>query len=159
MAILLRCEIAVRSAHCCLCGVKEEETNCVFFYCRIVWLVWNLYFKWLDILSVTPHDSYSNFLQFCNVSESVNLGIESIWIAVVSEIWSYRNKILFKGGVLDYSEIFSLTQLKVWSLITSKFPPVCFSYSDWYFFSSGLPCFALAYVLLWFLAGLVLNCW
>jgi len=84
--------------------------------------VWNLYFKWLDILSVTRHDSYSHFLQLCNVSESVNLGIESIWIAVFNEIWSYKNKILFKGGVLDYSEIFSLAQLKVWSLITSKYP-------------------------------------
>jgi len=48
--------------------------------------------------------------------------MRSIWIAVVSEIWSHRNKILFKGGVLDYYEIFSLAQLKVWSWITSKFP-------------------------------------
>ena len=66
-----------------------------------------------------------------NAPESVNLGMRNIWIAVVSEIWSHRNKIIFKDGVLDSSKIFSLAQLKVWSLITSKFPSTCFSFSDW----------------------------
>jgi len=86
-----------------------------FFYSRITWLVWNLCYVCLDILSVVPLCFYSHFLQFRlrNVPESVNLGLESIWIVVVSEIWSHRNKILFKDGVLDYSEIFSLAQLKV----------------------------------------------
>jgi len=131
-ANLLTREIVIESALCCLCGVKLKETNHMFFDCRIVWLVWNLCFKWLGIFSVT-HGSYSHFLQFgmCNVSESVNLGMGSIWIVVVSEIWSHKKMILFKGGGLDYSEIFSLTQLKVWSWITYKFSYVCFSYSDW----------------------------
>jgi len=54
----------------------------------------------------------------------------NIWIAVVNEIWSHRNKIIFKDGVLDYSEIFSSAQLKVWSWITSKVLSACFSFSD-----------------------------
>jgi len=97
--------------------------------------VWNLCFAWLGILSIAPLHAYSHFLQFrlCNAPESVNLGVENIWIAVVSEIWSHRNKIIFKAGVLDYSEIFSLAQLKVWSSITYKFPYACFSFSYWCF--------------------------
>jgi len=79
--------------------------------------VWNLYHAWLGILSVASLHAYFHFLQFklSNAPESVNLGVGYIWIAVVSEIWSHRNKIIFKGGVLDsYSfEVFSLAQLKV----------------------------------------------
>jgi len=33
-------------------------------------------------------------------------------VAIVSEIWSHRNKAVFRGGVVDAEEIFSLTQLK-----------------------------------------------
>jgi len=38
----------------------------------------------------------------------------TIWIVVVSEIWSLRNKIIFKEGVVDVSEVFALIQLKAW---------------------------------------------
>ena len=41
------------------------------------------------------------------------------------------NKHIFKGGVVNHSEIFTLAQLKVWSWITSKSAPACFSYSEW----------------------------
>jgi len=55
---------------------------------------------------------------------------ESVWIAVVGEIWQHGNKYTFKGGVIDHSKIFTLAQLKVWSLITTKFVPACFSYFE-----------------------------
>jgi len=32
---------------------------------------------------------------------------------MVSEIWRHRNKHIFKGEVIDHSEIFSMTQLNV----------------------------------------------
>jgi len=56
--------------------------------------------------------------------------MRNIWIAVVSEIWTHRNKIIFKSEVLDYSELFSLAQLKVWYWFSSKFPSACFFFSD-----------------------------
>jgi len=34
-------------------------------------------------------------------------------MTVISEIWKPKNKYIFKGGVIDHSEIFSLIQLKV----------------------------------------------
>jgi len=55
----------------------------------------------------------------------------SIWIAVVNEIWKHRNKHIFQGGVIDHSEMFTLTQLKVWSWVTSKSGSACFTYSEW----------------------------
>jgi len=33
-------------------------------------------------------------------------------VAIVSEIWSHKNKVVFNGGVVDAEEIFSLAQLK-----------------------------------------------
>jgi len=39
---------------------------------------------------------------------------------MVREIWCHRNKVIFKGGVVDHSEIFTLAQLKAWSWVTSK---------------------------------------
>jgi len=35
-----------------------------------------------------------------------------MWVAIVSEIWSHRNKVVFSGGVVDDEESFSLAQLK-----------------------------------------------
>jgi len=87
----------------------------LFFGCIIVWLVWNLCFEWLGLSSAVHHTSISHFLQF-NIHEaptSVNLILESVWIAVLSEIWRHRNKYIFKGGVIDHSEIFSIAQLMV----------------------------------------------
>jgi len=53
---------------------------------------------------------------------SVNLIMGIVWIALVSEIWTHKNNCLFKGGMVDLTEIFSLTQVKVWSWILSKKP-------------------------------------
>jgi len=44
---------------------------------------------------------------------------------MVSEIWSHRNRIIFKGGVLDYSEIFSLAQLKVVDFSRQVYRIIC----------------------------------
>ena len=59
-------------------------------------------------------DSRAHFQQFrlCSASESVNAVWGTIWIVVVSDIWSLRNKIIFKGGEVDASEVFALIQLK-----------------------------------------------
>jgi len=38
-----------------------------------------------------------------------------IWIAVINEIWKHRNKVIFKGGVVDVLEVFALIQLKTWT--------------------------------------------
>jgi len=37
----------------------------------------------------------------------------------------------FENGRVDYYEIFTLPQLKVWSWLTSKVKGVSFTYSQW----------------------------
>jgi len=46
----------------------------------------------------------------CNASESVNVIWGTIWTAAVNEIWRLRNKVIFKGGVVDVSKVFALIQ-------------------------------------------------
>jgi len=51
----------------------------------------------------------------CYAPESANLVLGCVQIAVVREICSHMNKVIFKGEVVDHSTIFSLVQLNVWS--------------------------------------------
>jgi len=69
------------------------------------------------ITPVDHVDLVSHFLHFnlLNASTQVNVVWSSVWIAVVNEIWKHMNKHIFQGGVIDYSEMFTLAQLKVWS--------------------------------------------
>ena len=54
--------------------------------------------------------SGSHFERFkiLNALNSVNLTIGNILIALVSKIWRHMNNCLFKGGVVDHPEVFSL---------------------------------------------------
>jgi len=35
-----------------------------------------------------------------------------MWVAIVSKIWKHRNKVVFRGWVVDAEKVFSLAQLK-----------------------------------------------
>jgi len=51
----------------------------------------------------------------CNGSDSVNKVWGAIWVGVVSEIWKYRNNVIFNRGVIDEFKLFVLVQVNVWS--------------------------------------------
>jgi len=51
-------------------------------------------------------------------------------VAIVSEMWNHRNKVVFNSGVLDNEEIFILAQGWLW--LEYKWTKNSFSYSDWY---------------------------
>jgi len=112
---LERREVHVESNLCCLHRVSEESTSHLFFGCIVVWLAWNLCYTWLEVSSVNILSPWSHYELFKILDEtiSVNLILGNVWIALISEIWRHRNNCLFNGGVVDYSEVFSLTQIKV----------------------------------------------
>jgi len=37
-----------------------------------------------------------------------------MWLAVLKEIWTLRNKIVFEDGQVDEVEVFGTTQLHAW---------------------------------------------
>ena len=75
---------------------------------------------------------FQNF-QLFSVNKKVNTMWKGMWIAIEWEIWNYRNKIVFNNAVVDDVEIFTLIQLKTWSLVKFRGPMVYCSFSDWYF--------------------------
>jgi len=65
---------------------------------------------------VVRHESTSvNFQSYYLLSQrkGVNRVWKGMWVAIVSEIWNLRNKVVFKGELVDAEEIFCLAQLKV----------------------------------------------
>jgi len=56
-----------------------------------------------------------------------------MWIAIVTEIWGYRNKVVLRGGVVDELKVFCLAQLKGWEWFKHRMWITMFSYLDWYF--------------------------
>ena len=115
---LARRGVSVDNTVCCFCREKEETTSHLFFECRVVWLVWNLCYDWIGVKSVDLLEPTSHFLHFnlIDTPAAVNIAFGNIWIALISEIWRHRNKHIFKGGVIDHYDIFSMAHLKVWLL-------------------------------------------
>jgi len=102
---------------CSLCRLSEKSTNHLFFDYRVACQIWNLCYDWLGINSVDliiPGLHFEHF-KILDAPHSVNLTMGNIWIALASEIWRHKNNCLFKGGVVDHTEVFSLAQVKVWS--------------------------------------------
>jgi len=63
-----------------------------------------------------------NFQSFCLLGQkqSVNRAWKGLWVAIVSEVWCYVNKVVFKGGVVDADEIFSLAHFKGWLCLSIR---------------------------------------
>jgi len=83
-------------------------------------------------VAVRHESTLVNFQSFCLLSQrhGVNRAWKGKWVTIVSEIWNHRNKVVFKGGLVDVEEIFSLAQLKGWLWIKFKLKRTPLSYSD-----------------------------
>ena len=102
------------------------------FILLCVWLhhVYEIYREFLSVDHVVPTAPFLHFI-LLNAPVQVNVVWNCVWIAVVSELWKYRNKHIFQGGEIDHSEVFTLAQLKDWSWITSKTVSATFTYTEW----------------------------
>lgn len=127
---LSRRGVLVDSSTCSLCGKEEESCRHFFFDCNFAWRVW---YRWLGVLVVSHIEPKLNFDQFrmSFASETVNIVWNTIWVGVVREIWNLRNNIIFKRGMADAFEVFSMVQVKVWSWVYINFRSASFSFSDW----------------------------
>ena len=85
--------------------------------CGVAQKVWDKCDSWIGIESVRHHTAVNHFMNFsltwCN--NNTNTVWKGMLVAIVCEIWKYRNNVIFKGSVVDITEIFMLAQLKAWS--------------------------------------------
>ena len=130
---LMRRGIHMACARCPLCGVEEETLRHLFFECRVSWRIWGMCLEWLGFLSVLHGDAQLHFKMFkpIGLKHVIVRCWGGIWVGIVSEIWNHRNKVVFENGHVDVVEVFSFTQRKTWSWVTSMESVVNFSYSDW----------------------------
>jgi len=119
-----------------LCHLRkkaEESVQHVFVSCEVEQKVWDNCDRWIGISSVRQHtivNHYQNFYLLC-CNKKANVVWKGVWVAVVWEIWYHRNRIVFKNGVVDDVEIFTLAQLKAWSWAKFRWLRVNYSVSDW----------------------------
>jgi len=130
---LSRRGVQLESLRCVLRGKEEESCSHLFFGCSFAWRVWCLCYIWLGVLFVAHTEPRFNFDQFRLIlpSETGLIVWNTIWVGVVSEIWSQRNRIIFKRGVADVFEVLALVQVKVWSWVSTNSRLVSFSFSNW----------------------------
>jgi len=123
----------VDSSMCGLCGLEEESCCHLFFDYNFARRVWGLCHRWLGVLVMSQIEPKSNFDQFRmnRALETVNNVWNTIWVGVVSKIWSHMNNIIFKRGVGDAFGVFSLVQVKVWLWVSINCRSASFSFSDW----------------------------
>jgi len=111
---LSRRGVQLESLRCVLCGKEEASSSHLLFGCFFAWRVWCLCYNWLGILFVTHIEPRFNFDQFrLSLPSETGLVVwNTIWVGVLSEIWSHRNRIIFNRGVADEYEVFALAQVK-----------------------------------------------
>jgi len=88
----------------------DETAQHLFINCVMVKKVWDTCESWVGILSVR-HDSvlphYHHFQLSISTTKHYQLW-KILWVTIVTETWAHRNKVVFKNGVVDSVEIFSL---------------------------------------------------
>jgi len=116
-----------------LSGLEEETVSHLFFTCNIANKVWNMCNRWVGV-STTHHNHscvhFQNFsmLHFNNKGNNLWKGL---WISIIWNTWSHRNRVVFRKEKVDVEEIFTMAQLRVWTWIKHKSPIVKFSYVEW----------------------------
>jgi len=50
-------------------------------------------------------------------NNSVNKAWKGLWMTIVREIWNLRNKVVFRGGLVDEEEIFLFNSIKGLTMI------------------------------------------
>lgn len=136
-----RTELAKRNAlppnsatTCGLCQLEEETVAHLFCSCGVAWKVWVRICKWLGVCSVLQQDTKAWFLQFSYIigaGKLENYAASLIWIATIGVLWSFRNKAIFKGEVVDIESIIELIQFKAWLWLKVLGRNFYASSSDW----------------------------
>jgi len=106
----------MENALCPLCRDEVENVQHLLCTCKVTHRVWDLCERWIGSVT-TRHESIPfNFLSFhlMGLMNCVNRVWKGMWVVIATEIWNHRNKVVFRGGVVDEVKVFYLAQLKGW---------------------------------------------
>jgi len=99
--------VAIGNQICPMCLEEVETTKYLFFLCKVAQLVYDVSDRW----TVRHENPEMHLLGFHipELSVTPNKVWKGMWVAIVSELWSQINKVVFNNGVVDSKKIFSLT--------------------------------------------------
>jgi len=120
------------NVQCPMCQEEVETTQHLFNTCKVAHKVWNHCKRWVGNVAVRHEFVFVHFQSFYLIGQrqSVNRVWKGMWLAIVSEIWNHKNKVVFKGRMVDAEKIFSLAKLKGWLWIRYKTSRTSFSFPD-----------------------------
>jgi len=112
-ANLERTSVGVGCNLCLLCNKEVETIQHLFITCKVAQHLWIKCDNWLGITSVTSNDVKCHFCGFSinKVSTKVNKVSKGMWLTLVKEIWTHRNRVISNNGKVDEVKIFVLAQM------------------------------------------------
>jgi len=132
---LVRRGVQLGCTLCPLCREDVESAQHMFCTCKVTQKVLDLCEKWIGRVTVRHESIPIHFQSFhlMDQRKSVNRAWKGMWVAVVTKIWKHKNKVVFRGGVVDEVEFFCLAQLKSWEWFKHRMSRIILFYSDWDF--------------------------
>jgi len=99
-----------------LCKRVEETAQHLFINCVVVQEVWDACERWIGIMSVRHESILPHYYHFHlpMLTTKGNQLWKVLWVAIVTETWALRNKVVFRNGVVDNMKIFSVVQFRGW---------------------------------------------
>ncbi|XP_058783541.1 uncharacterized protein LOC131658243 [Vicia villosa] len=102
---------------CSLYGVEEEDSNHLFGTCPVTLVWWNKFCDWLRLdLTSFPGNSFNRLLALDLACKS-RFVVDTSWLfglAFCWRIWSYRNEVLFNGGILLNFDTLEMNKYVAW---------------------------------------------
>lgn len=132
--------VSTRDLCCVFCFKEIKTASHLFCRCEVMRKIWSLVLLWLD----TDEDQYdcvvSSFLEFGRKLKGKKRRRVKhlIWIAVVWNIWAARNKVVFKGEVVNVKSIVMSIKYTAWVwFIAMKGRNSGALLSDWFYCPIG----------------------
>ena len=129
---LFRIGVQLKRYLCLLCKRVDETIQHFFINYTVVKEVWDACERWLGyclldmslfclIIIIFNYGCYTKYNQLWKI----------LWVAIMTKTQAHRNKVIFRNGVVDSVEIFSLVQIRGWHWLKHKVKRAQFTYSDW----------------------------
>ena len=104
--------------NCCfLCGCEEENVNHILIYCIVVRALWDIVLGLVDVKWVFPEIVKEVLTSWR--SPFVGKKRKKVWkstlLCIFWTVWKERNRLTFRGGVLNIQKLKNFFVCNLWS--------------------------------------------
>ena len=108
----------VQLPNCCfLCGCDEENVNHILLHCIVTRALWEIIFGLIDIKWVLPETVKETLISWRGsfVGKKRKKIWKSIPLCIFWTVWKERNRLAFKGGVVNIQRLKSSFVCNLWN--------------------------------------------